>query len=192
MNLSIILLVLVSVLPANLQKIADGLASNKSEIRKTARKEAFNLSKEDKKILIEELKNSSDPELTETAKELNQTIEKKVSAQKIIKLISDGNNEEIIKLIKTNQELFKKPILGNFTGPEIAKALNNNELVEVFVKQKIADKIKQIVIFDVLIVESDTWDSLANDFNTQAELIKLLNQGKDLKPGIVIKVPQNN
>jgi LysM repeat protein len=47
---------------------------------------------------------------------------------------------------------------------------------------------------DVLVVESDTLDSLSNDFNTTKELILKANQSVksngDLKPGMVIKVPR--
>lgn len=51
-------------------------------------------------------------------------------------------------------------------------------------------------VMDVLIVESDTLESLANDFNTTVELIKKanpkVNGNEDLKPGSVIKVPRGN
>lgn len=49
-------------------------------------------------------------------------------------------------------------------------------------------------VMDVLVVESDTLESLANDFNTTVELIKKANPkvkgNEDLKPGSVIKVPR--
>ena len=51
-------------------------------------------------------------------------------------------------------------------------------------------------VMDVLVVESDTLESLANDFNTTVELIKKANPkvtgNEDLKPGSVIKVPRGN
>lgn len=51
-------------------------------------------------------------------------------------------------------------------------------------------------VMDVLVVESDTLESLANDFNTTVELIKKANPNvkgnEDLKPGAVIKVPRGN
>ena len=49
---------------------------------------------------------------------------------------------------------------------------------------------------DVLVVESDTLETLAKDFMTTVELIKEANPGvagnEDLKPGMVLKVPRGN
>jgi LysM repeat protein len=56
------------------------------------------------------------------------------------------------------------------------------------------DPLADMTLMDVLVVESDTLDSLSNDFNTTKELILKANQSVksngDLKPGMVIKVPR--
>jgi len=64
------------------------------------------------------------------------------------------------------------------------------------VEEKKPEPVAPKNVMDVLVVESDTLESLANDFNTTVELIKKANpkvQGnEDLKPGSVIKVPRGN
>ncbi|MCM8529785.1 MAG: LysM peptidoglycan-binding domain-containing protein [Lentisphaeraceae bacterium] len=57
-----------------------------------------------------------------------------------------------------------------------------------------ADPLANMKLMDVLVVESDTLESLSSDFNTTKELILKANKdvkgNEDLKPGMVIKVPR--
>ncbi len=79
------------------------------------------------------------------------------------------------------------PFAGNNTQPE----KDNTDVVE-----KKTEPAAPKNVMDVLVVESDTLESLANDFNTTVELIKKANPkvsgNEDLKPGSVIKVPRGN
>ena len=57
-----------------------------------------------------------------------------------------------------------------------------------------ANPLANMKLMDVLVVESDTLESLSSDFNTTQELILKANDNikgnEDLKPGMVIKVPK--
>ncbi|MCM8539167.1 MAG: LysM peptidoglycan-binding domain-containing protein [Lentisphaeraceae bacterium] len=71
-----------------------------------------------------------------------------------------------------------------------------NEEPPAEVKKENTTAATDMKTMDVLVVESDTMESLANDFNTTVELIKKANPkvkgNEDLKPGSVIKVPRGN
>ena len=178
-------------LPADLQTIINDLGSDKYKVRKQARQTALALSPEKKRIIIKELAKSSDPELTETAKELKSLLPEALNKNKILQYVFKGKTEELKKAVKLNPKAFQQTYVNNLNIVDIANAIGKSDLVTLFENAGIKKTRKQIQTMDVLVVETDTWESLASDFNTQAKLIELINHDKKLLPGAVIKIPRN-
>lgn len=189
---SSILYCLLLVLPTDLQTIVDNLGSDQYKIRKEAKKNAVALSPEKKRILIKELSKSSDPELTETAKDLKSQLPEALDKDKILMYVLTGKSEEIKNALKLNPKAFEQIYAGKMNIVDIAATLGKHDIVKLFENAGLKGSGQKLKTMDVLVVESDTWHSLANDFNTEAELIKLINKDKQLLPGAVIKVPTGN
>ena len=88
-----------------------------------------------------------------------------------------------------------KEMVQDNTNPfEVKEPETNNNEAPAEVKKENQTPPPSMKVMDVLVVESDTLESLANDFNTTVELIKKANPkvkgNEDLKPGSVIKVPR--
>lgn len=183
---------LLSVLTPDMQKIATNLASPDSKIRKTARQEAFALSKEKKLILIKELKSSSDPELSETAKELMVSINGPYNKWKILQMVLDRKHNEIEEIIRVNPKVFRENFENKLTILDVAEIINDRKFIDLFTKHQLPKINAKMILMDVLVVESDSWESLANDFNTTVTYLRIFNYKKELIPGTIIKVPRNN
>ena len=183
---------LLAVLPADLQKIADNLGSSEYKIRKEALHEAKKLENDKKRILIKELSKSSDPELTETAKELKSLLPEALNQDEVLIHVLKGDLDKIEKALQYNPKAFNKTYENDMNIVDIAATVGNSDMVELLEKSGLKATGNKLKTMDVLVVESDSWESLANDFNTRADLIRLLNKDKGLKPGTVIKVPRGN
>ena len=187
-----ILYCLLLVLPTDLQTIVNDLGSDQYKIRKKARSTALSLSPEKKRLLIKELSKSSDPELSETAKELKSLLPGALNKEKILNYVLKGKYDEVEKALKLNPTAFKHTYDHNMNIVDIAKTLNKTQFVKLFESAGLKGNGVKLQTMDVLVVETDTWQSLAKDFNTKAQLIMLLNKDKMLKPGVVIKIPRGN
>ncbi len=183
---------LLLVLPADLQSIITDLGSDRYTIRKKAKASAMALSPEKKRQIIKELIKSSDPELTETAKELKKRLPAALDHEQILIFLLKGKYNEVKKALELNPKTFEKSHVANMNIVDIAKTLRRKQFIDLFEKAGIKGNGIKMKAIDVLVVESDTWQSLASDFNTKAELIMLLNRDKQLTPGIVVHVPISN
>lgn len=192
MNSTFLFALLLSVLTPDMQKIATNLASPDSKIRKTARQEAFALPKEKKLILIKELKSSSDPELSETAKELMVSINGPYNKWKILQMVLDRKHKEIEEIIRVNPQVFRESFEKKLTILDVAEIMNDQKFIDLFKKYKLPKINGKMKLMDVLVVESDSWESLANDFNTTVTYLRIFNYKKELIPGTIVKVPRTN
>lgn len=181
---------LLLLLPAELQSIHDDLGSSEYKVRKNALSSAQKLSPEKKRILIKELKKSDDPELTETAKTLSLFLPEALNKEKILKYILDGNYEKIQKALEINPSAFQVALIGEYNAADLAMITNRKDFITLFKNAGLRPSSKAPLLMDVLVVETDTWETLANDFNCNAKLLEMINT-KGLKPGAVIKVPRS-
>lgn len=99
---------------------------------------------------------------------------------------------EVKLALDVNPGAFQHVYEGNMTVVDIVKTLKKQDFIDLFESAGLKANNGGLSVIDVLIVESDTWESLASDFNTNAQLIILINNEKELKPGNVIKVPKGN
>ena len=178
----------ILLLPADLQTIADNLSSNEYKVRKSALIEAKKLNAEKKRILIKALKKSNDPELTETAKELSLHLPEALSKNSILKDLLENNLEPIKKALKINPKVFHGPYINQLTILDIAIILERKKAIDLFQEAGIKSSDNKYSTMEVLLVENDSWESLAQDFNSDPKLIKLINNNIELAPGKVIKV----
>jgi len=183
---------LLLVLPTDLQTIINDLGSDQYKVRKKARATALNLSLDKKRLIIKELIKSSDPELTETAKELKMLLPEALDKNRILLYVLEGKHDELKKALKLNPKAFEQSYAKNMNIVDIAKTVGKKDLVKMFENAGIKGNGKKMRTMDVLVVESDTWQSLASDFQTEVDLLVLINKNKQLKPGVVIKVPRGN
>lgn len=181
---------IILLLPVELQTIFNDLGANEYKVRKSALHSAKKLSAENKRTLITKLKKSNDPELTETAKELSLLLPEALNRELILKYILEKDYKKIKLALKVNPTIFKSPLIENLNATDIAKMLNLKKFLILFKNSglKQSDNIPKTM--DVLVVETDTWETLAKDFKCSAKLLELVNKN-GLKPGAVIKVPRS-
>ena len=93
-------------------------------------------------------------------------------------------------------DLFEDPSVGS--DPFKEEKTEEGSIAESVISENeldtSANPLANMKLMDVLVVESDTLESLSSDFNTTQELILKANENikgnEDLKPGMVIKVPK--
>jgi hypothetical protein len=69
---------------------------------------------------------------------------------------------------------------------------NQADVIKYLKESGLKSKLANLKTISVLVVESDTYESLAKDFMTKAILIKHINKNAKLEPGTILKVPRGN
>jgi hypothetical protein len=103
-----VLLHLLFILNISAEDISSRLANGNDKERKAALQEAKKMPVKEMRELIKKLKESKDPELTETAKELFSLLPEAFSSAKLIKLVEKNKLLELKKVLKLNKDLLKK------------------------------------------------------------------------------------
>jgi hypothetical protein len=182
-------------LTTDMTTLSNQLANENYKVRKVARVEAENLPVKELRKLISLLQKSTDPELSETAKELTAMLPENLNPKIISILVHKNKLTELKAHIKRNKDILRMKI-NKLTLLDHALICDSKATISYLEGQGVPQTISMpdgnLKTMDVLIVESDTWESLASDFNTQKVLIKIINKNVKLLPGTVIKVPHGN
>ncbi len=182
-------------LTTDVSHLSNQLADDSYKVRKVARAKAEKLPIKDLRKLISLLKESKDPELSETAKEFTAMLPENLSSKSIAILVQQNKLTELKAYIKTNKEILKMKI-AKLTLLDHAIIHDSKDIISYLKDQGVPKTItlpkRNMRTMDVLVVESDTWESLASDFNTNKGLIQILNKNVELKAGTIIKIPNGN
>jgi hypothetical protein len=186
-----ILLHILFILMASAEDISTRLANGNYKERKAALQEAKKLPVKEMRELIKKLKESKDPELTESAKELSALLPEAFSSEQLIKLIEQNKFLEFKNAFKLNKDLLKKTKKG-YNLLDYAYMHNKDKIIHFLKESGLKSKLDNLQTIDVLVVESDTYESLANDFMSEAILIRYINKNVKLEQGMILKVPYKN
>ena len=170
--------------PASMDKLVKELASEHYKERKSALLEAKKLDKAHLQKLIALLEKSSDPQLRLTAAELGA--KKTAPANSIFALIKMDDLAALKKLSAENPRELGKSKKG-ISAADYARLLGKRKILAFLALKGFTSDIKLI---EALVVADDSLSSLASDYNSTVDLIRLANPNLALKAGLIIRIPR--